>query len=86
MTSEIFALLDKWQSKADLRESGMQKSLTRVMSAMLRQNEIIAGSACDDTLKTESCQMCVDSAAMLSQVNREISIKRRSFARPVQVM
>ena len=60
---------------------GMQSSLTKCVNATLQLNSMLMSSDVPADQKTKSAQICVDVTQMLSQVSRELSIKRRSFTR-----
>ena len=81
MNSEVFKLLQKWQQNYDTKWFRIQKALTKCVSATVHLNDVIANSEIDKTDKTGALQTTVDMTQMLSQVNTEISIKRRGFAK-----
>ena len=81
MNEEIQTLFEKWQENNDEKHCGIQKSLIRCLTATLQLNGIIADSNIEDAKKTESLQTCIDVTAMTSQLSREMSLKRRGFAK-----
>ena len=77
---EVQNLMKKWQLKQDNILKGMQRSLSNCVFATLKMNSFIQNDSASQN-KLESAQISVDITQMLSQVSRELSIKRRSFTR-----
>ena len=77
---EVQNLMRKWQIKQDNILKGMQRSLANCVFATLKLNSFVQNDTANQN-KLESAQISVDVTQMLSQVSRELSIKRRSFTR-----
>ena len=84
MNSEIWKLCNKWQRKADLNMSAAQRTLIKVVSAVVQlQNSTTIGAS--RATRQIALQTTADVVALLGKVNRELAAKRKLSARPVLV-
>ena len=81
MNAEVRNLQTKWQREYDIKWFNIQNSLNKCISAALKLNDLITDSELDRTKKTAALQHTIDMTQIISQVNTEISIKRRGFAK-----
>ena len=79
---EIWNLLSKYQKREDLKFQKLQKTIVKTVSANIElMNEIIEKPNNVNTQKV--AQIISDSTALLGNVARETSIKRRFFIRNI---
>ena len=84
MNNEVWKLCNKWQKKADLNMSASQRTLIKVVSAVLGLQNVFGNSASQAT-KQIVFQTTADIVSLLGKVNRELSSKRKISARPALV-
>ena len=76
MNPEMKRLMtSKWDKKSDIMYSGMQKSLTKVFSAVLQLNDLNMSQSKES--RTRSMQITADITAMLGHVSYELSNQRK---------
>ena len=84
MNNEIWKLCNKWQKKADLNMAASQRTLTKVVTAVLGLQSVF-GSNASQMAKQVVFQTTADIVSLLGKVNRELSLKRKISARSVLV-
>jgi hypothetical protein len=82
MNNEIWKLCNKWQKKADLQMGAAQRTLIKVVSAVLQLQNSTA-SLMSIATRQVAMQTTADIVALLGKVNRELAAKRKISARPV---
>ena len=83
MNNAIWKLCNKWQKKADLNMAASQRTLIKVVSAVLGIQTVCTTSSVAS--QQVLMQTTADIVTLLGKVNREISLRRKISARSVLV-
>ena len=75
MNLVLWKLFDNFLRKRDLQMSGVQKTLTKVVAATLKLNELCVTKKCDKKL---SLQITEDIIVMLGHASHDLSLKTRT--------
>ena len=75
--NEASDMTNKWDKKTDVIYSGMQKTLTKVFSAVVQLNELNMAKTRTQEAKAQGMQITADVVTMLGQVSYELSNQRK---------